>query len=143
MPNVSSECWFFTAATRERWPTFRDPYKVRALLSVLNAVRAEEAFENLAFVVLPDHVHGLWSMAGDADAFARRWTMVATALDLALRHPIFDPTPLARRIDSEGERIKLRAYIHFNPVRHGLVADANAWPYSTVRLLARHRREAA
>lgn len=143
MPNVTSECWFFTAATRERWPSFRDPYKVRALIATLNAVRAELPFENLAFVVLPDHVHGLWSMASADEAFARRWRMLGTALDLALRHPIFDPGPRTRRIDSEAERIKLRAYIHFNPVRHGLVADATAWPYSTVRALARHRRAAA
>jgi len=38
-------------------------------------------------------------------------------------HTIRDDADYARHMD----------YIHFNPVKHDLVADASAWPYSSFR----------
>jgi len=100
-------------------------------------------------VVLPDHLHCIWSLPpGDAD-FATRWRMIKTWFtkhcDPALRavpdrvrvtkgqqaiwqhryweHALRDETDFARHAD----------YIHFNPVKHGYASSAMQWPYSSFR----------
>jgi putative transposase len=94
-------------------------------------------------VVLPDHLHAILTLPSDAD-FSGRWRRIkghfsrrlidATASlqrwpngDLALwqrrfwEHTIRDESDFSRHID----------YIHFNPVKHGLVPCVRDWPHSS------------
>src|SRR5690349_7608659 len=105
---MAPTCWYFTATTRERWPAFRDPYKVRAFVAAMHSVCERDGLENLALVVLPDHVHGLWSLPDDD--FARRWDALRETLDATLRWASFAQPPRTHRLTSELERIKLSAY---------------------------------
>ena len=97
--------------------------------------------------VLPDHMHCLWSLPeGDAD-FPGRWRAIKIAFAKSL--PTVEPRSVA--MTSRGERgISQRRYwehtirdqrdfarhfdyIHFNPIKHGLVEHPADWPYSTFR----------
>lgn len=116
-------------------------------IDALRAAWAQTArshnFETVAVVVLPDHLHTLWQLPeGDHD-FAMRWRLIKTRFTRALseaergegrrkgergvwqrrywEHVIRDEDDLAAHI----------GYIHYNPVKHGHVADVDDWPYSS------------
>jgi putative transposase len=88
-------------------------------------------------VVLPDHIHAVWRLpAGDAN-FPGRWRRIKQRVTLAMRaelrsagsawqpryweHLIRDDEDLQRHVD----------YIHYNPVKHGLVQAPRDWPHSS------------
>jgi putative transposase len=117
---------------------------VSALRNAFRAARNERPFQIDAIVILPDHLHALFTLPpADAD-FSGRWRrikghfsshMLATCAQVARRpngelslwqrrfweHTIRDDNDFARHVD----------YIHFNPVRHGLVSRVRDWPYSS------------
>jgi REP element-mobilizing transposase RayT len=96
-------------------------------------------------VVLPDHLHAIWTMPpGDAD-FATRRRLIKTGFSRRLpagerishsrvvkgergigqrrywEHTIRDERDFARHVDC----------IHINPVKHGLVTRVRDWPHSS------------
>ncbi len=108
-------------------------------------VRPLMPFHIDAWVVLPDHMHALWTLpAGDA-AFSQRWQAIKMAFSKAIDPP--ESRCASRRVRGERGIWQRRFwehsirderdyanhfdYIHFNPVKHGLAASAAAWPYSS------------
>jgi putative transposase len=141
--------FFFTLVTEQRRPLLASSEAVDVLRMAFRTVLATRPFEIDAIVVLPDHLHCVWTMPpGDAD-FATRWRLIKTWFtkhcDPALRtapnrarlskgqqaiwqlryweHALRDETDVSRHID----------YIHFNPVKHGHVSSAIEWPHSSFR----------
>ena len=98
-----------------------------------------------AWVVLPDHMHAVWTLPEGDSEFGRRWQ----AIKMAFSKGIEPSETLSRSRHVRGERgIWQRRfwehavrdardyaahvdYVHFNPVKHGFVSSAAAWPYST------------
>jgi len=95
-------------------------------------------------VVLPDHLHIVMTLPdGDAD-FSTRWSLikreftrgfVSAGLPLP-RHANGEPALWQRRFwehtirdDRDFERHV--DYIHYNPVKHGLVGRVRDWPHSS------------
>jgi putative transposase len=117
--------------------------RIDALRDAVRQARARVHID--AWVMLPDHMHCLWTLPqGDAD-FPGRWRAIKTAFAKSL--PIGEPrSPV---MTSRRERgIWQRRYwehtirddrdfaahmdcTHFNPVKHGLVAHPADWPHST------------
>jgi len=120
-----------------------------ALRAGIENTRKTLPFQLIAWVLLPDHMHCIWTLPeGDAD-FATRWGMIKRHVsqccahrlhqeevlndsmrkrnELSLwqrrywEHQIRDENDLARHVD----------YIHWNPLKHGLVDKVSDWPYST------------
>ena len=98
-----------------------------------------------AIVILPDHLHCIWRLPLGDDGYPTRWRLIKSHFSRGLE-------PGERRSESrlrKGERgIWQRRYwehlirndqdysrhvdyIHYNPVKHGLVAQPRDWPYST------------
>jgi len=121
--------------------------QIDLLRDAVRRVRARAPFRIDAWVVLPDHLHCLWTLPqGDAD-FPGRWRAIKTAFVKCL------PTGESRSpvMTSRGERgIWQRRYwehtirddrdfaahmdyTHFNPVKHGLVEHPADWPHSSFR----------
>ncbi|MFO1119598.1 MAG: transposase [Rhodospirillales bacterium] len=142
---VPGGCYFFTVNLAERgdngllvrhWPVLR---------AVIAAVRAKRPFRIDAFVVLPDHLHGIWTLPEGDDDIAVRWMLIKTGFSRRL--PPGEPRSASRRRRGERGIWQRRFwehairddhdfaahvdYVHFNPVRHGYVAEPEAWPYST------------
>jgi putative transposase len=120
--------------------------QIDALRDAVRQVRRRAPFHIDAWVVLPDHMHCLWTLPeGDAD-FPGRWRAIKTAFAKSL--PITEPRSPA--MTSRGERgIWQRRYwehtirddrdfaahmdyTHFNPVKHGLVDHPVHWPHSSI-----------
>lgn len=96
-------------------------------------------------MVLPEHIHCLWTLPPDDADFARRWKVIKFAF--ARRLPREEPLTAsqARRgergiwqrryweylIRDEQDYQRHFDYIHFNPVKHGHVTRVCDWPYSS------------
>ena len=130
---------FFTLVTYRRQRIFADGERVGQLRQSFREVNEKRPFELLATVVLPDHLHCLWCLPEvDAD-FSTRWQMVKTSFS---RHipakkrkdgakTIWQPRFYDHCIREESDFHKHLDYIHYNPVKHGLVSSPGDWPYSS------------
>jgi putative transposase len=140
---------FLTVVTYDRAPLFADPADVDRLRRAISAVRSEWVFEFSAAVVLPDHVHFLWALPpGDAKYPKRIGRMKAlftkslsdederrsAPSESRRRHResgVWQRRYLEHTIRDEDDFKNHLDYIHYNPVKHGLVACPHAWPWSS------------
>jgi putative transposase len=140
---VPGGTYFFTVTLADRSSSILIDH-VGELRTAFRATRRERPFAIDAVVILPDHLHAIFTLpTGDTD-FSGRWRRIkghfSTRLiaegfagarrpngDLALwqrrfwEHTIRDDEDFARHVD----------YIHFNPVKHGLATRVCDWPYSS------------
>ena len=76
-------CWFFTVNLLERRNTLLVDY-VDALRAAVADTRRRYPFVIDAVVVLPDHIHAVWTLPpGDAD-FSVRWRLIKSRFAQAL-----------------------------------------------------------
>src|SRR5437667_3388942 len=124
---------------------------IALLRAAFRRVRARHPFAIEAAVILPDHLHAIWTLPdGDAD-FATRWRLIKSGFSQALpggerisasrsakgergiwqrrywEHTLRDEDDFARHLD----------YIHFNPVKHGHAVRVRDWPFSACRCRVR------
>jgi putative transposase len=121
--------------------------QIDALRDAIRQVRRRAAFHIDAWVVLPDHMHCLWTLpAGDAD-FPGLWRAIKTAFSKALparewRSPamtsrgergIWQRRYWEHTIRDDRDFAAHLHYARFNPVKHGLVKHPADWPHSSFR----------
>ena len=140
---MKGSVFFFTVVLAER-PSDLLIEQIERFRRSYQAVQQRRPFETVAICVLPDHIHALWALPdGDAD-FSTRWNLIKGSFSRGLEarprstsqvakrekgiwqrryweHAIRDDADLERHID----------YIHFNPVKHGLVTRVTDWPHSS------------
>jgi putative transposase len=141
--------YFFTVTLADRTSSALVDH-VTALRMAFRIARRERPFTIDAIVILPDHLHAIWTLPpGDAD-FSGRWRrikahfthrLVAAGTSVERRrngeyalwqrrfweHTIRNEIDFARHVD----------YVHFNPVKHMLVRRALEWPYSSLHAYVR------
>jgi putative transposase len=125
--------------------------QVDLLRAAFGLVRGRHPFAIDAIVVLPDHLHAIWTLPeGDAD-YPSRWRLIKAAFSRALpgaesvsksrlakgergvwqrrywEHTLRDEDDFVRHVD----------YIHFNPVKHGHVRRVKDWPHSSFHRMVR------
>jgi putative transposase len=141
--------FFFTVVTYRRQPLFDEPDGRRVLREAIECVRANHPFVIDAWVLLPEHIHCMWTLpAGDGD-YSMRWKLIKARFSRTAKHLVHVSEPIkdSRRhhrettiwqrrfwehqIRGEDDYRAHFDYIHFNPVRHGLVARVRDWPFST------------
>jgi len=144
---VPGATYFFTVTTFQRMKVLTNAPFYSALKSALTQVNAEHPFTLDAFVLLPDHLHCIWTLPlGDA-SYALRWNLIKRFVSQATRHLVESPISRSRQqrrelglwqrrfwehqIRDEQDLIKHVEYIHWNPVKHGYVARVRDWPYSS------------
>lgn len=72
---VSGGCYFFTVALTERRSTLRVSH-IDRLRESFRTTRSRHPFSIDAMVVLPDHLHCLWTLPeGDTD-YSHRWSRI-------------------------------------------------------------------
>jgi putative transposase len=73
---VPGGTYFFTLTTEDRRPILTTDTARPLLRKAFEEVQAEHAFEVTAIVLLPDHLHAIWTMPeGDAD-YSGRWALI-------------------------------------------------------------------
>jgi putative transposase len=148
---VQGGCFFFTVNLAERRLRLLSDH-VDLLREAFRSARHCHPFTIEGIVVLPDHLHAIWTLPeGDAD-FAVRWRLIKATFSRGLlrgerisssrarkgergiwqrrywEHTLRDDRDFARHMD----------YIHINPVKHGHVTRASDWPHSSFHRMVRH-----
>lgn len=143
-PRVAGARIFFTVALQDRQSDLLVRH-IEALRSAVRSTRAERPFGIDAWVVLPDHLHSVWHLPdGDAD-YSLRWSVIKARFSRAVpmgprrashilrrERGIWQRRFWERHIRSEDEWSALVSYCWANPVKHGLVANAVDWPFSSI-----------
>ncbi len=149
MPNyrrvfIPGGCWFFTINLLERRQSLLADH-IDTLRGAMAQTREKYPFDIDAIVILPDHLHAVWTLPPDDADFSTRWRLIKTRFAKALpkqerlsairkkrnergiwqrrfwEHLIRDEADYARHIE----------YCYINPVKHGLVTRVRDWPHSS------------
>jgi putative transposase len=141
--------YFFTVTLVDRRSSALVDH-IAVLRAAFRTARRERPFAIDAIVVLPDQLHAIFTLpAGDAD-FSGRWRrlkghfssrMLARGVSLR-RYPDGRCALWQRRfwehtIRNEDDFARHVDYIHFNPVKHGLVSRVRDWPHSSFHSFVR------
>jgi putative transposase len=141
---VEGATYFFTLTLRDRTRTTLTDH-ADALRAIVQEVRKQIPFTIDAMVILPEHLHAVWTLPeGDSNYVRRLRLMKARFTSHLLRdgemiakdargeyavwqkryweHTIRDETDFEMHIN----------YVHFNPVKHGYVKRASDWPHSSI-----------
>jgi len=141
--------YFFTLVTCQRRPLFSASFARSCLRRAIRQTRQHAPFRIVAFCLLPEHLHCIWEMPRADNNYAQRWARIKgrfTREYLAAGGCEISPNASRRRkrergvwqrrfwehqIRDEHDLQRHVDYIHFNPVKHGLVVDVEQWPWST------------
>jgi REP-associated tyrosine transposase len=141
---IEGGTFFFTVAIADRSNDLLVRH-IDLLRRAYGSVQQNYPFETIAICVLPDHLHAIWSLpTGDTD-YAIRWNRIKGRFSRGLpaaadrshskiakgekgiwqrrywEHAIRNDADLEHHVD----------YIHYNPVKHGLVSRVCDWPHSS------------
>jgi putative transposase len=137
--------YFFTVALADRTAGHLTA-EIDILRHVYAAVLQERPFRTEAIVVLPDHIHAVWTLpAGDSD-FSARWRAIKVGFSTHCNAKGLMRPSLARKgekgiwqrrfwehcIRDQNDFDAHVAHVHQNPVKHGWVARAEDWPFSSL-----------
>ncbi|NOR51740.1 MAG: transposase [Gammaproteobacteria bacterium] len=143
--------YFFTVNCAERHGNRLLENNIDSLRQVIRKVKQAHPFNIDAMVVLPEHLHCIWTLPqGDAD-YGVRWGLIKAGFSRLIppgerrsksrtkrgergiwqrrywEHLIRDERDFAHHVD----------YIHWNPVKHGWVKRVEDWPYSSFHAYVR------
>jgi putative transposase len=142
--------YFFTVNLEDRRLSLLTDH-IDQLRAAFRYTRARHPLAIDAIVVLPEHLHAIWTLPdGDGD-YATRWRLIKSTFSRALpagemvsrsraergergiwqrrywEHTVRDENDFARHVD----------YIHYNPVKHGHVTRVKDWSYSSFHRMVR------
>ena len=152
--------FFFTLVTYQRRHIFADASARAHLRRSILETRQRRPFDMPAVVLLPNHLHALWTLPeGDAD-FSTRWRKIkegftrawlrpsATAVEVSApsrgreaavtadqqrqgRRGVWQPRYWEHQICDDRDFYRHVDYIHYNPVKHGVCRCPHAWRWSS------------
>lgn len=146
---VPGGTFFLTLVTYRRIPLFSDVGNISLLRKAMGKIRIEKPFEITAAVVLPDHLHFIWTLPEDDSNYSQRVSRLKVLFTRSLRGKrslALDVSPSRRKhresdvwqrrfwehtICDEWDLNRHLDYIHYNPVKHGLVSCPHSWEYSS------------
>jgi putative transposase len=154
MPNyrrahVPGGSFFFTVVTYDRVPLFADDRGRRVLGSLLREAKKRWLFTINAIVLLPEHLHVIWSLPSGDTAYSTRWAWikkeftkewlevggaekpVTAGRSRERRRGVWQPRFWEQTLESEDDFEHHFDYVHYNPVKHRHVYRPRDWPWSS------------
>lgn len=130
--------YFVTSVIESRRKIFANNVNINVLLDSFCHYRKEQGFKIVAFCILPDHFHWLIIPAKRTDISqimksvrgfsARKINKESNQCGRLWQHQFLDH--IIRKDEDYKQHIY---YIHNNPVKHGLVEEAEDYPWSSYR----------
>jgi Transposase and inactivated derivatives len=137
--------WFFTVNLAERRGNRLLVERIDLLRAAFRIVQTRHPFRLEAVVILPEHLHCVWTLPPEDTDFSSRWNLIKGHFSRAIEkgerispsrtkrgergiwqrrfweHLIRDEEDFNRHVD----------YVHWNPVKHGWVRRVADWPHSS------------
>jgi putative transposase len=141
--------YFFTVVTYRRRKFLTLPKNRNALRNAIAEVKRYHMFDIEAWVLLPDHLHCIWTLPEKDSDFSKRWGLIKAKFTKQIKTRLHNETWMNQskhrhrestiwqrrfwehQIRDDSDFAKHMDYIHFNPVKHGYVDRVCDWPYST------------
>jgi putative transposase len=137
--------YFFTVNLAERQRDLLVRH-IDALRHAVRKTRQAHPFDIVAMVVLPDHLHAIWTLPADDAGYPLRWALIKAGFSRQLpKNELIRDSRVRKRERSIWQRrywehqirddADLQAhvdYIHYNPVKHSYVQRPVDWPFSTI-----------
>jgi putative transposase len=136
--------YFFTVNLADRKQRLLVDY-IEQLRTSVRKVKQSHAFKIDAMVILPDHLHAIWTLPELDSDYSKRWSRIKANFSRSL--PVNEDISISRRkkdergiwqrrfwehlIRDENDFNRHVDYIHINPVKHGYVSQCRDWPYSS------------
>jgi putative transposase len=148
--------YFFTVVTYLRRPILINERARSLLRRAMADVRQRLPFDMPISVLMPDHLHCIWTLPKNDNDFSERWRRIKERFtrewlagggrDSSIspqsreqgRRGVWQPRFWEHRIRDEDDYLHHRDYIHLNPVKHGQARNPGDWPWSSFH---RHVRE--
>lgn len=128
---VSGGSWFFTVNLRNRYSDLLVNH-IDALRLATAQVKRRKPFTINAWVVLPEHMHCIWTLPEDDSDYSGRWRDIKKCFTRTLQtNGIWQPRFWEHTLRNEEDYRRHMDYIYINPVKHGWVKRVQDWPYST------------
>ena len=142
--------FFFTVNLAERRLRLLTE-NINVLRAAFRETRARHPFVIEAIVVLPDHLHAIWSLPENDCDYSMRWRLLKSAFSRMLpagerisesrrgkgERGIWQRRDWEHTLREERDLVRHIDYIHFNPVKHGHVTRVADWPHSSFHRLVR------
>ena len=139
--------YFFTVVTYNRQPIFIAPAAVELLRFSFRYTMVRHPFTIVASVILPDHLHFIWTLPPDSSDFSTRWRLIksyftrhwfsvdyvhdTSSQNLKKEKNVWQGRFWEHFIRDEHDLTRHLDYIHYNPVKHGFVDTPMEWKYSS------------
>ena len=121
--------------------------QINLLKDAVQKVKNQDPFLIKAYVILPEHLHMIWELPKEDSNYSLRWKKIKTLFSKSIYKSGFE---LSKTRHNEYRLWQRRYwehtikdmqdfenhvnYIHYNPIKHGLVNDLHDWPFSSFRL---------
>ena len=149
---IQGASYFFTVNCAERHNNRILENNIDSLRQVFRQVKQKHPFKIDAIVILPEHIHCIWTLPEDYADYSLRWNLIKSGFSRLItggerrsesrikrgergiwqrrywEHMIRDEKDFERHVD----------YIHWNPVKHGWVKNVIDWPYSSFHAYVRN-----
>lgn len=141
---IKGETYFFTLALHD-WPPELLADHIKALCATLLEIKRKHRFSIDALVILPKHLSCILTLPKNGRDFPLRWRLIKS--ELSSRIAIVEQrvlTPQARHegrtrqqgfwecaLRDDSDFARHMDYLHYRPVKQGLVKQVADWPYST------------
>jgi putative transposase len=145
--------YFFTLITHLRRPILTNEVVRLSWRKGIQRARQTLPFQIDAWVLLPDHLHAIWTLPPEDDNYAARWAIIKRRVSTLCgkqfneieklseskhkrkesgvwqrrywEHQIRDDLDFKRHMD----------YLHWNPVKHSYVRNVADWPFASFHRL--------
>jgi putative transposase len=140
--------YFFTLVTFRRVRFFKDENAIACLRNAFKDEMARRPFVIDAIVILPDHIHSVWTLPKEDADYSMRWRNIKRSFTQQVaiserpnvfasrRHKgeqaIWQRRFWEHRIRDEQDFSHHIEYIHYNPVKHGYAKRPIDWAHSSI-----------
>ena len=147
---VPGGTYFFTVNLLDRKSSLLVSH-IDDLRESVRKVLEKRPFHIDAWVVMPDHMHAVWTLPPDDADYSGRWREIKKAFAKTLpkleqlsairaargERGIWQRRFWEHTIRDEHDYIAHVDYVHINPVKHGVVEKVLDWPYSSFHRFVR------
>ena len=140
---ITGGTYFFTVNLYHRDTELLTRY-IQALREAFRSTKQQHPFRIDAIVILPDHLHTLWTLPKGDDNYPQRWRSIKSQFTRAIKiqgypvkknkrgeHYVWQKRYWEHTIKNQHDLQRHMDYIHYNPVKHGHVNNVSDWQYSS------------